>query len=99
MRILDRIERVLLTEIAVGHGKKTLTPDEDLLEQGIIDSLGLMKLIAFMEEEFNINIMDEEIVPENFQSLNCMVTLVEKQTQSMIYVDSIDPPALIAQVG
>ena len=82
MRILDRIERVLLTEIAVGLGKKTLTPDEDLLEQGIIDSLGLMKLIAFMEEAFNIKIMDDEIVPENFQSLNRMVTLVEKQMQN-----------------
>lgn len=82
MSILDSIEKVLLAEIAVGHGKKTLAPDEDLLEQGIIDSLGLMKLIAFMEDKFNIKIMDDEIVPENFQSLNSMVTLVEKQMQN-----------------
>lgn len=82
MSILDSIEKVLLTEIAAGMGKKTLTPDEDLLEQGIIDSLGLMKLIAFMEDTFNIKIMDDEIVPENFQSLNSMVTLVEKQMQA-----------------
>lgn len=82
MSILESIERVLLTEIAVGLGKKTLTPDEDLLEQGIIDSLGLMKLIAFLEDTFSIKIMDDEIVPENFQSLNSMVALVEKQMQN-----------------
>lgn len=82
MSVLDSIEKVLLTEIAAGMGKKTLAPDEDLLEQGIIDSLGLMKLIAFMEETFSIKIMDDEIVPENFQSLNSMVTLVEKQMQN-----------------
>jgi len=82
MSILKNIERVLLTEIAVGLDKKALDPDEDLLEQGIIDSLGLMRLIAFMEEKFNIKIMDDEIVPENFQSLNSMVTLVEKQMQN-----------------
>ncbi len=83
MSILDSIEKVLLTEIAAGMGKKTLAPDEDLLEQGIVDSLGLMKLIAFMEDTFNIKIMDEEIVPENFQSLNSMAMLVEKQMQAV----------------
>ena len=82
MSILDNIEKVLLTDIAAGLGRKSLDPDEDLLEQGIIDSLGLMKLIAFMEETFNIKIIDDEIVPENFQSLNRMVTLVEQQMQN-----------------
>lgn len=81
MSVLKKLEEYLLAEIAVGLGKKTLGPDEDLLELGIIDSLGLMKLIAFMEETFGIKILDEDVVPENFQSLNCMVALVELQEQ------------------
>lgn len=82
MTILENIEKVLLTEIAVGLDKKSLDPDEDLLEQAIIDSLGLMKLIDYMEKTFGINIADEQIVPENFQSLNSMVKLVEQQMQN-----------------
>ena len=82
MSISQNIEHFLLTEIAVGLGKKSLDPDEDLLEQGIIDSLGLMKLIAFMEETFGIKILDEEIVPENFQSINSMAKLVELKEQT-----------------
>jgi len=82
MRILEELEKVLLAEIAVGLGRKSLEPDEDLLEQGIIDSLGLMKLIAFMEKTFDIKIIDEEIIPENFQCLNSMVKLVEQQMQN-----------------
>ena len=82
MSILESLENYLLTEIAVGLGKKTLGPDEDLLELGIIDSLGLMKLISFMEENFGISIPDEEVIPENFQSLNCMAKLVELQVQN-----------------
>jgi len=82
MMILANLEKVLLTEIAVGLDKHSLDPDEDLLEQGIIDSLGLMKLIAFMEKTFGIRIIDEEIIPENFQSLNRMVTLVELRLQN-----------------
>jgi acyl carrier protein len=82
MSILKNLENYLLTEIAVGLGKKTLAPDEDLLELGIIDSLGLMKLISFMEESFAIKIMDEDVIPENFQSLNCMAKLVELHVQN-----------------
>jgi acyl carrier protein len=82
MMILENLEKVLLTEIAIDLDKKSLDPDEDLLEQGIIDSLGLMKLIAFMEETFGIKIIDEEIIPENFQSLASMVSLVELRLQN-----------------
>ncbi|MDD2310074.1 MAG: acyl carrier protein [Desulfuromonadaceae bacterium] len=82
MSILKNLENYLLTEIAAGLGKKTLQPDEDLLELGIIDSLGLMKLISFMEETFAIKILDEDVIPDNFQSLNSMVKLVELQAQN-----------------
>ncbi|MDD2272180.1 MAG: acyl carrier protein [Desulfuromonadaceae bacterium] len=82
MSVLKKLENYLLTEIAAGLGKKTLEPDEDLLELGIIDSLGLMKLISFMEEDFGIRIPDEEVVPENFQSLTSMARLVELQEQN-----------------
>jgi acyl carrier protein len=80
--IIQDIEKALLTEIAVGLDKKSLGPDEDLLEQGIIDSLGLMKLVDFMEKNFGIKIIDEDIVPENFQSLSSMARLVEQQMQN-----------------
>ncbi len=79
MMIMENLEKVLLTEIAVGIDKHSLDPDEDLLAQGIIDSLGLMKLIAYMETTFGIKIIDEEIIPENFQSLTRMATLVKRQ--------------------
>jgi acyl carrier protein len=80
--ILKDIEKALLTEIAVGLDKKSLSPDEDLLEQGIIDSLGLMKLVDFMEKNFGIKIIDEDIVPDNFQSLSSMARLVEQQLKN-----------------
>jgi len=79
MSIIKDLERFLINEIAVNLDKKSLTPDEDLLEKGIIDSLGIMKLILFMEETFGIAVADDEIVPENFQTLNNMVKFVEQK--------------------
>jgi len=82
MRILEGLEKFLLTEIAVDLGKKSLDPNEDLLEQGIIDSLGIMKLVLFLEESYGIQVDDQDITPENFQCLNSMVKYVEQQLQN-----------------
>ena len=82
MQILEKLEKVFLTEIAVDLGKKSLNPDEDLLEQGILDSIGIMKLIVFIEENFGIQVADEQIIPENFQNLNSMVAFVGQKIQN-----------------
>ena len=80
MNTFSRIEKFMHDQILAGLGKKTLGPDEDLLDQGIIDSLGIMKLIVFIEDTFNLKIDDGEIIPENFQSLNSMVTFVQQKS-------------------
>jgi acyl carrier protein len=51
-------------------GERGLEDDEPLFESGIIDSLGLIKLIAFIEKNFNISIDMGEIMIENFSTLN-----------------------------
>jgi acyl carrier protein len=81
MNSLEHLGNFMLSQIVVDHGRTSLEPDEDLLEQGMIDSLGVMKLIVFMEDTFKIRINDEEIIPENFHCLNGMVRLVEEKIQ------------------
>jgi acyl carrier protein len=80
MDIRAEVEKFLLTEVATGIDKKSLAPDEDLLMQGIIDSLGILKLVLFMEKSFGIKINNEEMIPENFQTLNALAEFVEKKT-------------------
>ena len=82
MTILEELDKFVLVEFSGDFSKKSLEPDEDLLEQGIIDSLGIMKLILFIEETFSLKVLDEEIVPENFQCLNSMVKFVEQKIQN-----------------
>jgi len=82
MTILESLEKFLLSDIASDLGKKALDPDENLLEQSIIDSLGILKLVTFLEESYSIQVIDEDIVPENFQSLNSMVNFVEQKMQN-----------------
>jgi acyl carrier protein len=52
-----------------------------LLEQGIIDSLGILDLVAFLEGEFQISFGDEELTEENFQTAARLASLVCKKCQ------------------
>jgi acyl carrier protein len=82
MTISENLEKYVLAEVAVDLGKKSLGPDEDLLEQGIIDSLGIMKLVLFLEESYGIQVNDQDIIPENFQCISSMVKYVEQQLKN-----------------
>jgi acyl carrier protein len=50
--------------------------DTSLLENGIIDSTGVMELVFFMESSFNIRVEDEEIIPDNLDSVNKLLKYV-----------------------
>lgn len=63
-KIITYIESELLN----GQDNIQLTSDEDLLTTGLIDSLGIMKLIAWLEEEFSVKIPPEDMTIENFLS-------------------------------
>ncbi len=57
--------------------KRLLNEDVPLLESGIIDSLGTLEVVGFLEQTFNIKIEDEDLSPENFATLRCLVSFVE----------------------
>jgi acyl carrier protein len=60
---------------------KSLREDVSLLEEGIMDSTGVLDLVMFIEETFGIQVKDEELVPENLDSVDKLVAFVEKKTR------------------
>ena len=56
-----------------------LKDDTSLLDEGIIDSTGILELVSYLEEEFSITVEDEELVPENLDSINNVVSYLEKK--------------------
>jgi acyl carrier protein len=66
-------------ELARGNELKGLSLTDNLIETGILDSLGIMKLILFMEEKLSVKITDEDLIPENFQSIQTINSLVQKK--------------------
>ncbi len=58
---------------------KKVTDETLIFEEGVLDSMGLLFLIEFLKEEFNITTSDDELVVENFQSINNIVTFMENK--------------------
>lgn len=56
--------------------------DTSFLESGILDSTGILELVGFLEETYEITVNDEELIPENLDSLKKVAAFVEKKIQS-----------------
>lgn len=57
--------------------RTSLADTESLLEAGLIDSTGILELVAFLEERFQIGVSDADLVPANFDSITAIATYVE----------------------
>lgn len=68
----DQVEPLLLS----AGEPATLDPEYDLLRGGLIDSMGIMEIVAFIDEEFGVDVDDVDIVPENFSSIGDMARYV-----------------------
>lgn len=50
-----------------------------LIDEGILDSMLLLKLVAFLEERFTITIGSDEVIPENFETADCIARLIDRK--------------------
>lgn len=66
----------LKNELARGHAGVDVEKDS-LIDSGIIDSLGIMKLVQFLGKELKVQIADDELLPENFENLAAIETLID----------------------
>src|SRR5215216_3412445 len=75
--VKDYVNRELAEE-----GKETdLKEEENLLANGIVYSLGVLKLVSFIENEFNVQVPDEDVTVNNFRSLKSIGEYLEKRKQ------------------
>jgi acyl carrier protein len=69
MPIEDTIRRYVLESFLFTDDETKLPDHASFLEEGIVDSTGILELVMFIEETFGIEVKDEEIIPENMDSV------------------------------
>ena len=70
-----------------------LVDDESMLEKGIIDSTGVLELVAFIESTFEIKVEDEELIPENLDSIKNIVSFLEIKLSHVSKPQEAEPSA------
>lgn len=78
----------ILKELTDDHELNELDENESLLESGIIDSMAIIRLLTFLETEFKLKVLDEELLPENFNTVSSILALIDKKQKS---VKGLDP--------
>ncbi len=76
--VADALRRFILEHFPAAR-QRGLQDDAPLLENGIVDSLGILELVTFVSEAFGVSVGDEELQPENFASLRQLAAFVERR--------------------
>lgn len=75
----QQIRNYILENYLFTDDQSALSSEDSFMEKGIIDSTGIMEVIFFLEDEFGITVDDEEMVPENLDSVNNIVAFVNRK--------------------
>ena len=80
--ITPEIRRFVVDNFLFGQDAGPLGNDESFLDTGIIDSTGVLQLVGFLEERYNIAIGNDELVPDNLDSVNRVSRFVQAKLQT-----------------
>ena len=80
----ETIRRFILETFLFSEDLSALKDDASLLNLGVIDSTGVLELVLFLEETFELTILDDELVPENLDSVQRIAELVAHKRQGAV---------------
>lgn len=75
----EKVRSYILENYLFTDDQSELNNEDSFLDKGIIDSTGILEVIFFLEEEFGISVDDEEMIPENLDSVDNILAFIEKK--------------------
>jgi acyl carrier protein len=79
MNYVDTVRKFVVENFLFGDSS-TLNDDTSFLEDGVIDSTGILELVFFLEETYGIKVEDDELLPENLDTLRNIEAFLERKT-------------------
>jgi len=81
-RFEHQLRKFIVENFLFGDETMPFSNEESLLDRGLIDSTGVLELVAFLQQNFGITIADDEIVPDNLDSILGISDFVEQKLQA-----------------
>lgn len=76
----EQIKQFILSDLIKDGSVTELDNDENLIDSGVVDSLGIMKLVAFLEKSFKVAVSDDEILLDNFETIDAISAFLSSKT-------------------
>jgi acyl carrier protein len=76
---VTKIRQFIFDNFLFDAAEEDLGNDDSFLEQGVIDSTGVLELVEWLEETFDFAVDDEELIPENLDSVNQLAAFITKK--------------------
>lgn len=73
------LRQYVIDNFLFGQGGSELKNDDSFMERGIVDSTGVLELVAFLEEQFQVKVEDEDLIPANLDSINNLLLYLKKK--------------------
>ena len=74
-----QIRKFILDKFPLAR-KQGIQDSDPLLESGVLDSLGVLDLVSFVEQEYSVHVADDELTPENFQTIDRIAAFIESKS-------------------
>lgn len=81
--IQNDVRNFVAENFLFGEDPASLQNDDSFLETGIIDSTGVLELVAFIEDHYSVEVDDDELVPENLDSIDRLITFIESKLKEL----------------
>ena len=81
MSVTQQIKTFIVENFIFSSNGFDLSEDESFLDAGVVDSVGVLELVTYVEETFAIQVVDEEIVPENFDSVARLSAYIDRKSR------------------
>ncbi|MFV1975183.1 MAG: acyl carrier protein [Candidatus Scalindua sp.] len=79
MPLKSEIRRFIIENYLYGQDGNDFADDTSFLEKGLIDSTGVLELVSFVQEKYGISVADEELIPDNFDSIQNLSAFIIKK--------------------
>jgi acyl carrier protein len=80
--IEEKIRDFIVENFLFGESDNGLESTDSLLDRGIIDSTGVLELVSYLEETYEIEVEDEELIPENLDSIAAVTAYIQRKQNS-----------------
>lgn len=80
MTVEDKVRNYILENYLFSDDQSMLNSADSFLQKGILDSTGILEVIYYLEDEFSVVVDDEEMLPENLDSVNNLVAYIARKS-------------------